>query len=282
MLKKWQFLFLLVPIFLWSESGRFTDKVVLVTGGTSGIGLSTAIAFAKEGAHVIVCGRSAIRGNGLEKKIEFVRTDVRVETEVKELIDYIMNKYGKLDIAFNNAGIVPASGPIEDTPLTSLNRTLNGPENPLYTDLEGVFFCMKYEIKAMKSKNTQGCAIINMSSANAYIGAPEGALYAAAKAGVEGLTRSIAAEEALYGIRINAVAPGPIDTPLLRAQCPPSESIEDFLTHDACLGVPLQRVGQPEEVAQVVLFLASPAASYITGTTIIVDGGLLAFPFGGR
>jgi NAD(P)-dependent dehydrogenase (short-subunit alcohol dehydrogenase family) len=130
MVRKWCFLFLF-PIFLWGA--RFTDQVVLVTGGTSGIGLNTAIAFAQEGAQVIVCGRSdktyqnallSMKAKGVEKKIEFIRADVRVENDVKALIDAIMNKYGKLNIAFNNAGIAPNSQPIEDTPIVSLSETL--------------------------------------------------------------------------------------------------------------------------------------------------------------
>ncbi|MBX9805842.1 MAG: SDR family oxidoreductase [Alphaproteobacteria bacterium] len=319
-----------------TSSKRFQDKVVFITGGTTGIGLATAVKFAAEGAsHVIVCGRNKskwlgsqdyIKGHLTEeqaKTIEFVPCDVRVESKVKETIQNIYEKYGRLDICFNNAGVQPGDasvgGNVTELEFDSLigedgsivyrlpppqptspcqeNQTCKSPnpsqttkassysESPLATSIFGVFYCLKWEIAFAFSKQPKDMpmAIINTSSRNGIIPDPHRPLYAGAKAFVISITKSLsnqvaqrAIKEKRAPIRINVIAPGPVDTPLERAAFPGSDA--EF-TAKASVGVPMERVAQPEEIASVVLFLADGNQSgYITGANLPVDGGDVASP----
>lgn len=314
----------------------FQDKVVLITGGTSGIGLATAVQFAANGAtHVIVCGRNQskweaaqtyIKNNLNESQIqtiEYVPCDVRVESEVKRLIENIFQKYKRLDICFNNAGVQPGdvklkanlmmmefdsmidqdgsilyklpppqptSPCLKDNSCPSILKTQYTSvspyaESPIATSIFGVFYSLKWELEyilKMQPKNLP-VAIINTSSRNGIIPDPHRPLYAGAKAFIISLTRSTSNQiaqqvvnEKRASIRINAVAPGPVDTPLERAAFPGSDA--DF-NKSASSGVPMQRVAKPEEIASVVLFLADDSkSSYINGATLPVDGGDVASP----
>jgi NAD(P)-dependent dehydrogenase (short-subunit alcohol dehydrogenase family) len=244
-------------------------KVALVTGGSSGIGRATALALAAEGARVVVAGR---RMPELEETVALVRSaggtadackaDVAVKADVARMVAFTVERHGALDMAFNNAGI-------EGTPFVPLAEYSDETfDEVIATNLKGLFLCMKHELPhLLESKG----AIVNMASVAGLSGGRVGAGYYASKHGVVGLTRSAAVEYADKGVRINAVAPGVIRTAMADRAFLHSESITALVTSRH----PMGRLGYPEEVAQAVVWLCSPAASFTTGHVLPVDGGLL-------
>ena len=253
----------------------FDGRVALVTGGASGIGKGTARVFAREGAKVIVSTDSNVKGGEETVRLIkesggealFVKCDVTRESEVEAMVDTCVQTYGRLDYAFNNAGVGPDGkrlpfAPIVDCPEDIWDRTLD-------VNLKGVFLCMKYEIKQMM-KQGYG-AIVNTSSTGAYKAVPGFAAYDASKAGLLALTRVAALECATLGIRINVICPGPTGNTLL---------MENLLASSPEMKgnipnvVPMGRLGEPEEMAEGVIWLCSDAASFITGVAVPVDGGM--------
>lgn len=248
------------------SAGRFAGKVVLITGATSGIGEVTARMFAKEGAKVFFCGRREALGKQVEASIRstgaeatYMRADVRKETDVKVFVDACVNLYGQLDIAFNNAGIDYPPSPIADTKTDEFDDLMN-------TNARGVFLGMKYEIPYLLKANSG--SIINMASIGGQRAFPNIVGYGASKAAVIHMTK-MAAQEYGKTIRVNAVSPGAIDTAMLdRVERDWKVSKEQLAA-----SYPIKRVGQPEEVAAAVLWLASAEASYVSGTAFNIDGG---------
>jgi NAD(P)-dependent dehydrogenase (short-subunit alcohol dehydrogenase family) len=250
------------------------DKVALVTGGTSGIGRATAIAFGAAGAKVVFSGRREAKGEETAALTQetgaeclFVRSDVSIETDVKALIEKTVASYGRLDFAFNNAGFGRPPKPLHEQSVEDIDTMMA-------TSLWGVFLCMKYEIQQML---TQGAGvIINNSSASGLIALPGTGPYTASKHGVMGLTRSAALDYAKQGIRVNAVNPGFIRTEIVTPQSLQemgitSEQFESMVSSS----IPMGRMGHPEEIAATVVFLCSDAASYITGQPFAIDGGYI-------
>lgn len=245
---------------------RLRDKVALVTGGTAGIGRATALAFAAEGAHVVVAGRRAAEGAETVRQIEqaggqarFIAADVAQAAEVEALVDQTLAAYGRLDCAFNCAGVA-ASGSLVEYSEADWDRAIA-------VNLKGTWLCLKYEIPAMLRGGSG--AIVNVGSIGGVVGFPGTGVYAATKGGVIALSRTAAVEYARSGIRVNVVSPGPIATDML-ADVPP-----DLLAQISS-AYPLGRTGTPEEVAEAVVYLCSDAASYITGHNLMVDGGYYA------
>ncbi|HSZ61416.1 MAG TPA: SDR family oxidoreductase [Terriglobales bacterium] len=245
-------------------------KVGLVTGGTSGIGRETAVLFAKAGAKVVVAGRREVEGDETIELIRaaggdglFVKTDVSNASEVETLIQKAIEKFGRLDVAFNNAGIEGAWAPLVRGSEEDWDRTID-------INLKGVWLCLKYEIRQML-KQGGGGAIVNMSSITGMVGAVGAAAYSASKHGVIGLTQTAALENAKSGIRINAVCPGFTETPMTdRALRVPS-------VHKYILSLhPIGRLGRPSEIAEAVLWMCSDRASFMTGHSLVLDGGFLA------
>ncbi len=246
---------------------RFADRIVLITGGSTGIGQATAQAFAREGATVVIAGRrvqageqtvSLLKEQGAEAS--FVQTDVTVEADVARLLEEVVARYGRLDIAFNNAGSFGVGLLIE---LTEADW-----DELIATNLKGTWLAMKYEIRQMRSQGSG--AIVNVSSTfGPYVAMPMVAPYAAAKAGVIALTQVAALEYIQSGIRINAVTPGPVRTPMSKRAGETDEERDQRVA----ARLPIGRVGQPEEVANAVLWLSSPEASYVVGQDIVLDGG---------
>jgi len=245
----------------------FSDKVVLVTGGTSGIGRATALAFAREGANVVVVGRREDEGAESVALIEqaggkglFVRADVSVEDEVASMVARTVEVFGGLNFAFNNAGVFLPPAPVTEISAEAIDRILA-------INVRGVALCMKHEIPAIMKSG--GGGIVNTASFLGIRAFPGSAIYNASKFAVIGLTKSAAVEFAAQGVRVNAVCPGVIDTPM-NEEMRVDESGRDFLN-----GLqPMKRTGRPEEIAGAVLYLCSPNAGFTTGTTLSVDGGI--------
>ncbi len=245
-------------------------KVGLVTGGTSGIGRETAVLFAKAGAKVVVAGRRAVEGEETIELIRaaggdgvFVKTDVSKASEVETLVQKAVEKFGRLDIAFNNAGIEGVWSPIVRQSEEDWDRTIA-------INLKGVWLCLKYEIRQML-KQGGGGAIVNMSSITGLVGAVGVAAYSASKHGVIGLTQTAALENAKTGIRINAVCPGFTETPMSdRVFRAPGVHKYVLSCH------PIGRLGRPTEIAEAVLWMCSDRASFMTGQSLVLDGGFLA------
>ncbi|OCT11885.1 short-chain dehydrogenase [Paenibacillus pectinilyticus] len=245
---------------------RFQNKIVIVTGGASGIGEETARLFAVEGAKVVIADFSD-RGSIVSEELNaqghdslFVKTDVTKESDVQTMIQETVKAYGKLDILFANAGIA------NDAPAHKLSYELW--QKTIDINLSGVFLCDKYAIEQMLLQGTGG-AIVNCGSIHSHVGKSGVTAYAAAKGGVKLLTQSLGVTYGKEGIRVNAICPGYIDTPLIAGR---NEALNEHLISLH----PVGRLGRPDEVAKAVLFLASDDASFITGTSLLVDGGYTA------
>ncbi len=243
-----------------------SKPVVLITGALTGIGRATAIAFAGEGARLIVSGRHEAEGQalarelrGLDAEAEFVRADVSREGDVRSLIDKAVAHFGQLDVAVNNAGTEGTPGPLTEQTAENYAATFD-------TNVLGVLLSLKHELRVMFSQRRG--SIINVSSVAGQIGLAGASVYVASKHAVEGLTKSAALEAAPAGVRVNAVAPGPIETPMLNRFVGSEDNKKRFLQQ-----IPLQRAGEANEIAQTILFLASEKASYVTGQSYVVDGG---------
>lgn len=241
-----------------------TDKVAIVTGGSSGIGQATALEFAKQGAQVVVAARRESQGIETVEQIEalggqgkFVKTDVTQALEIERLVQQSLETYGRLDYACNNAGFG------KTVPL--LERTESEWDAELDVNLKAVWLCMKYQIPAMQQ--TGGGSILNMASmGGGVIGVPELSSYNAAKAGVVGLTRSAALEFAQKNIRINCISPGLIATDIL-------SNVSQETVDAMVASIPMQRAGEANEIAKAVVWLCSDHASYVTGQNLVIDGG---------
>jgi len=250
------------------KANRFQDKVVLVTGGNSGIGRATALAFAREGAKVIIAARREDQGNAVVQEIknnkgqaEFVRTDVTKPQDIENLFKIIVDQYGRLDCAFNNAGV--SSAALKRT----VNTTMEEWDWMMNTNLKGVWLCMKQEIPLMLKQG--GGAIVNNSSVAGICTEIGMSIYAASKHGVLGLTRSAALDYAHRKVRVNAVCPGFIHTPMLEEPWKQNPQIREL----TMALVPMKRFGKPEEIAGAVLWMCSDEASFMTGKEMVIGGG---------
>ena len=236
-----------------------TSPVVLITGALTGIGRATAVAFAREGARVVFSGRHDDAGQKLATELrnlgaeaEFVLTDVRHDDEVKDLVDKTIARFGRLDIAVNNAGM-------EGTPGSAADVTPENYQAIFDTNVLGVLLSMKYEIRAML-RQSKG-SIVNISSAYGKVGGPTAAVYVGSKHAVEGITKSAAIELAGTGVRVNIVGPGPVETGMFNRFAQTEENKANFLDSQ----IPNKRIGTPEEIANAIMFIGSDKASYIIG-----------------
>ncbi|MDR6127081.1 NAD(P)-dependent dehydrogenase (short-subunit alcohol dehydrogenase family) [Sphingomonas sp. SORGH_AS802] len=248
-----------------SHQSRFTDKVVIVTGASTGIGRATAIAFAREGARVVIGDFDDAAADTASAIIDaggsamFVKTDVSQDTSVQGLVQAAIDTHGRLDIGFNNAGLLPRTADLADMSVEDFDRTIA-------VDLRGVFLCMKYHIAQMLRNG--GGAIVNTASVAGLVADPGMAPYVAAKHGVVGITKAAALDYATRNIRVNAVAPGLVATPMTERWLTDPAFKEKLLQNS-----PIGRAARPEEIATTVLYLSSDAASFVTGQTYVVGGG---------
>ncbi len=243
-----------------------STQVVLITGALTGIGRAAAVAFARKGAKVVVSGRRDEAGHTLVKELkalgseaEFINADVRKESDVRALVDKTVARFGRLDVAVNNAGTEGQGGPITDQTAESYAATFD-------TNVLGVLLSMKHEVRVMQGQGAGN--IINITSTYGHEGAAAASVYVGSKHAVEGITKSVALELATSGIRVNAVAPGPTDTGMLTRFTGTPENKAALVTT-----VPLGRLGLSEEVADGIVFIASDEARFITGHVLNVDGG---------
>jgi len=246
-----------------------TTPVVLVTGALTGIGRATALAFAREGARVVISGRRDDEGQKLAAELqklgaeaEFVRSDVRHEDDVRSLIDKTVARFGRLDAAVNCAGTEGTPGPVTEQTAETYAATFD-------TNVLGTLLSMKHELRVMLAQGSG--SIVNVSSAYGRVGAAGASVYVASKHAVEGMTKSAALEVAGTGVRVNVVAPGTTDTGMLTRFTNTDENKAALIST-----VPVKRLATPEEIAHVIAFVASANASYMTGASIPVDGGMIA------
>jgi NAD(P)-dependent dehydrogenase (short-subunit alcohol dehydrogenase family) len=240
--------------------------VVLITGALTGIGRAAAVAFAKKGAKVVAAGRRDEAGNALAEELrslgseaEFINADVRNEDDVRALVEKTVERFGRLDVAVNNAGTEGQVGPITDQTAETYAATFD-------TNVLGVLLSIKHEVRAMQANG--GGSIVNISSTYGHEGAAGASVYVGSKHAVEGITKSVALELADSGIRVNGVAPGPTDTGMLTRFTGTPENKADLVTE-----VPMARLGRSQELADAIVFVASDDASFITGHILNVDGG---------
>src|SRR5271156_3790310 len=241
-------------------------RVVLLPGPLPGIGGATALAFAKDGARVVIAGRRDEAGQNLlaelrklDSEAEYVNADVRHEDDVRNLVDKTVAHFGRLDVAVNNAGTEGKPGPLTEQTAESYAATFD-------TNVLGTVLSLKHELRVMQAQGHG--SIINLSSSMGHKGAPGASMYVASKHAVEGLTKAAALEGAAFGVRVNAVAPGPVETEMLNRFTGSADRKAGLVA-----GVPLKRAGTPDEIARSIVFLASDKASFITGDVLSVDGG---------
>jgi NAD(P)-dependent dehydrogenase (short-subunit alcohol dehydrogenase family) len=242
------------------------SPVVLITGALTGIGRATALAFAKGGASVVVSGRREDAGQALAAELrnlgaqaEFVQADVRHDDDVRNLVDRTVKRFGRLDVAVNSAGSEGKPGPVTEQTAESYAAAFD-------TNVLGTVLSMKHELRAMQAQRHG--SIINLSSTMGHKAAPGASIYTASKHAVEGLTKAAALEGAAFGVRVNAVAPGPIETGMLNRFTGSDEKKTALIA-----GVPLKRAGEPQEIAKAIVFLGLEEASFLTGQIVSVDGG---------
>lgn len=246
-----------------------STPVVLITGALTGIGRATALVYAQEGARLVVSGRNEQKGESLARELralgaeaEFVRADVRHEDDVRSLVDRTVGRFGRLDVAVNNAGTEGTPGPVTEQSAETYAAVFD-------TNVLGVLLSLKHELRVMLAQGAG--SIVNVSSVVGRKGFPNASVYTASKHAVEGLTKSAALEVAEKGVRINAVAPGPIETGMLDRFTGGAEVKAAFAAQ-----VPARRIGTVEEIARTIVFLGSDQAAFLTGESIAVDGGLQA------
>jgi NAD(P)-dependent dehydrogenase (short-subunit alcohol dehydrogenase family) len=246
------------------------QKVAIVTGGSSGIGRATAVALAKEGVKIAIAARRAKEGEETVQLVKeagsegiFVKTDVSNEDDVRSLVEKSIHTYARLDYAFNNAGIEEMMTPLANQTSDIFDQIMN-------VNVKGVWLSMKYEIPEMI--RTGGGAIVNMSSVAGVMGFPQNPIYIASKHAVLGLTKSAALEYAKSGIRINAVAPGGVETDMAKRVVGDDHQLLETLTSMH----PIGRIGDPQEIANAVVWLLSDKASFVLGHTLLVDGGIVS------
>ena len=245
------------------------NPVVLITGALTGIGRAAAIIFAREGAQIVVSGRRDKQGQELVAELQglgaeaiFVRTDVRKDEDVRNLVDQTVKRFGRLDVAVNNAGTEGTPGPVTEQTAETYTATFD-------TNVLGTLLSMKHELRVMLPQGSG--SIVNVSSAYGSVGAAGASVYVASKHAIEGLTKSAALEVAGTGVRVNVVAPGTTDTGMLTRFTSTDENKLALVST-----VPVKRLAKPEEIAHVIAFVASANASYMTGASIPVDGGMIA------
>ena len=243
-----------------------SKPIVLITGALTGICRAAAFAFAREGSGIVLAGRHAESGEalaselrGMDAEAEFVLADVRREDDVRAMVDRTVAHFGRLDAAVNNAGTEGKPGPVTEQTAASYSATFD-------TNVLGALLSMKHELRIMQAQG--GGSIVNVSSTFGHEGVAGASVYAASKHAVEGITKSAALEAASFGVRVNAVAPGPTETAML-------DRFTGSAERKAALGsgVPVGRLGRPEEIAEAIVFLASAKASFVTGHVLAADGG---------